>query len=102
MKSQTANALTNGYQVSYAIPSDFAPPLFTLGQMVETIDKQGHGDIKGHVVGMVYTSRDAALARGSLPGWYYIVETPAFQCSNPHHQFNEDNLQPLIDRQEVA
>lgn len=86
------------------VPSDFPPPKFVLGQYVETIDKQDKdvGVLKGRIVGMVYTSRDAALAERSYPGWYYTVETAAFERPTPHHGFLEDELQPLRDRQTDA
>ena len=92
MTNLTANASTKGHQIT--IPSDFPIPQFSIGQMVETIDKS-YEDIKGRIVGMTYTSRDAALAEHSYPGWRYIIETPAFERCTPHHESNEDNLQTL-------
>jgi hypothetical protein len=90
------------HQVTITVPSDFTPPKFIIGQLVEVVDKHNYDDIRGRVVGMTYTSRDAALAEHSFPGWYYVVETPAFEHSSPHHSFNEENLQPLMEQQEAA
>jgi hypothetical protein len=70
----------------------FPTPKFQLGQLV--IGKSSVEDIKGIIVGYHYTSRDAALAAGTLPGWSYVIETPAFDCLDPHHYFTESQLLP--------
>jgi len=80
------------------IPSDFPAPKFAFGQEVETTRETQKFDrrrIKGRIVGMEYTSRDAALAEGSVPEWSYTVETPAFEEPEPHHVYSEEYLQPL-------
>jgi hypothetical protein len=69
----------------------FPLPKFQLGQPVKGESKSE--TIKGIVVGFHYTSRDAALAMGILPGWSYVIETPAFDCLDPHHYFTESQLQ---------
>lgn len=101
MSNLTTSAPTEGRQVSFTLPADFPAPKFSFGQQVESSESNSskfNRHIKGRIVGMSYVSRDAALAEHSLPGWSYLIETPAFKHSDPLHSFIEEEL-ALLDEQ---
>jgi len=70
-------------------------PRFEIGQTVELQSKYQHryGLAGGLIVGMVWTSRDAAIAGSSEIGWTYVLEVdPLTHGYNAHFELPEDKL----------
>ncbi len=74
---------------------DASMPRFEIGQDVElkSPHRSRHGLKGGLIVGMVWISRDAALAQKSNIGWSYIIEVdPLTHGYESHFEISEDEL----------